>query len=115
MYIFVRFSPRFWHFYQNSVTKQLFNAICVLLRGGGKFASRGAARPNVSPLLHTPRTGVLANTPCPLQLHIDRPDTRRLVKIARYVYFNRAGVYAQTPASYVALLCLCSVRVLNYL
>ena len=32
------------------MTKQLFHAICVLLRGGGKLTSRGAAKPNVSPL-----------------------------------------------------------------
>ena len=30
------------------MTKQLFYAICVLLRGGGNLASRGAAKPNVS-------------------------------------------------------------------
>ena len=32
VYIFVRFSPKFWQFYQNSMIKQLFNAVCVLLR-----------------------------------------------------------------------------------
>ena len=32
------------------MTKQLFYAICVLLRGVGKLASKGAAKPNVSPL-----------------------------------------------------------------
>ena len=36
---------RFLYFRQNQATKQLFNAICVLPRGGGKLASRrvGAA------------------------------------------------------------------------
>ena len=35
-YFFFRFSPKFWNFCQNSMTKQLFYAICV-------FSSEGAA------------------------------------------------------------------------
>ena len=47
VHIFVRFSSRFWQFCQDYLTKQHFNAICGLLSGGGKLASRGATKSNV--------------------------------------------------------------------
>ena len=50
MYVFVRFSPGFWHFRENSMPKQLFNEICVLLRGPGA-AYWKAGGSNVSPLV----------------------------------------------------------------
>ena len=51
MLILDRFATGFLDFCQNLFTKQLFNVIFVLLQEVKKMASRGAAKPYLSPLV----------------------------------------------------------------
>ena len=62
------------------MTKQLFFAICVLHRGGGKLASRGAAKPNVSPLV--------ASTVHPKHKSFRKMETDNFFRTHSYLYLK---------------------------